>query len=315
MALVQIAAPAVEPLTVSEVKDFVRIDAGNQEPAPDAPSVALGTGSGGVDNGAHRYLVTFVTAAGETQAGAPSAVVTVIDKTVNGIVALSAIQLGGSAVTARRLYRTAAAGTAYLFLATINNNSATTYSDTIADASLGAGAPTANTTDDPLISMLIKSVRVLAETRTRRSLVTQTWDLILDRFPGWELTLPKSPVQSVTSITYTDTNGALQTMASSDYLVDTSSEPGRITPAFGLVWPIARYQMGAVKVRFIAGYGDASAVPEAIKSWMLMRIATAWENRTSLVVDTRVNMVTLPPDFVDGLLDIYKLDDFSWAVE
>ncbi|MES2126655.1 MAG: hypothetical protein V4463_05230 [Pseudomonadota bacterium] len=315
MALIQISGPATEPLTLAEVKAHLRIDAGNQEPAPVAPVAALGAGPGGVDNGAHRYLVTFVTGAGETQAGAHSGAVSVVDKTVNGIVALTAIPLGGSAVTARKLYRTAANGTAYLLLATIANNSATTYNDSSPDSALGAGAPNANTTDDPLLSMLIYSARVAAETITRRALVTQTLELVLDRFPCWEMSIPRPALQSVTSITYVDTDGATQVLAPTGYLVDPSGEPGRLTPAFGLIWPVTRYQMNAVRVRYVAGYGDASAIPAGIKTWMLMRIATLWENRSEVSIDSRITLVELPADFVDGLLDPYRVEDFAWAVQ
>lgn len=316
MSLVLVTPPATEPVTIAEVAAHLRLDDTNQEPAPDAPLVAMASpaAAGNVTAGAHRYQVVFVTAAGKTQGGAMSAAVMVADAAVNGKVTLTAIPLGGSAVTARELYRTAAGGTLSMLLATINDNTTTTYTDNIADGALGAGAPVTNTTDDPLLTMLITSARVAAETITRRALVTQTWDLKLERFPGWEMTIPLPTLQSVTSISYVDTNGATQTMSAADYLVDSSGEPGRIAPAFGLVWPVTRWQMNAVTVRFVAGYGAASAIPSGIKNWMLMRIKTLWENRAELVVDTRTMMVVLPAAFVDGLLDPYRVEDFSWAV-
>jgi uncharacterized phiE125 gp8 family phage protein len=309
MALKVITGPTAEPLTVAEVMAHLRLDAGNQEPAPEAPTVALTApaAAGNVDNGAHRYLVTFVTANGETQAGTPSAAVTVTDKTVNGKVSLTAIPVGGSAVTARKIYRTAAGGTLYLLLAAIANNMATTYTDNIADSALGAGAPSTNTTDDPLLSMLIASAREAAEARMRRKLVTQTLELYLDAFPcqrtgvnGDAILL--QPVQSVTAITYVDDDGETQTLAPSDYLVDDKSSPSRITPAYGLSWPVTRQQHNAVTVQFIAGYGDASAVPGKIKDWMKLRIATLWINRAEMVIDGR-GMVAMPESYVDGMLD------------
>lgn len=321
MALTVYAAPAEEPLTLAEVKTHLIIDPGNQEPAPIALTAALisPAAAGNVDNGAHRYLATFVTAAGETEAGIVSAVVTVVDKTVNGKVVLTAIPTGGVAVTARKLYRTAADGSTYLLLATIADNTTTVYTDNIADASLGAGAPVTNTTaatntpDDLLLTMFIASARYAAETITRRALITQTLELTMDRLPGWELILPKPTIQSVTSISYVDTDGNTQVLNPSQYLVDLKSEPGRITPVFGLIWPVTRYQMNAVTVRYVAGYGNAAAVPDGIKNWMLMRIATLWENRQEVVIDTRITMVELPEAFIDGLLDPYRIDNFCWA--
>lgn len=317
-ALVQYAAPATEPLTIAEVMRHCQIDASNQEPAPGVLTCALASPAvaGNVDNGAHRYLATFVTADGETQAGTVSAAVTVADKTVNGKVALSAIPLGGSLVTARKLYRTAAAGgSTYLLLATLADNTTTTYTDNIADSALGAGAPSVNSTADPDLTRLIVAARVSAERITRRALVTQTWDLFLDAFPGWELGVPKPPLQSVSSISYVDTNGTAQTLASDQYLVDIKGEPGRITPAYGLTWPSTRAQNNAVTVRFVAGYGAAGAVPDGIKNWMLLRIRQLYDNRGPTIAGAGAAIAEFPRSFVDGLLDDFVVLNFGWAAE
>ena len=305
MSIVVFTPAATEPLSVDEVLSHCRIDASNVEPAPGVITAALpGTPvAGNVDNGAHRYLCTFVTSTGETQAGTVSASVTVADKAVNGKVSLTAIPLGGGLVTSRKLYRTAAGGSTYLWLATIADNTTTTYADNIADSSLGAGAPTTNTTSDPFLTTLIKSARAAAETELHRYLVTQTLDGYFDKFQTdepYELRLP--PLASVTSITYVDTDGATQTLAANQYLVDAKSEPSRITPAYGCSWPSTRAQNNAVIVRFVGGYGAASAVPQCIKNWMLIRIGTLWHNRAALVVGTN-GLVQIPPAFIDSLLD------------
>lgn len=300
--LVVVTPPTTEPLTLAEVTRHCRLDETNQEPAPSAPTVALVSPAvaGNVDNGAHRYLVTYVTADGETQAGVASAAVTVADKAVNGKVLVSGVPIGGASVTARKLYRTAAGGSTYMLLATIADNTTTTYTDNIADASLGAGAPTTNTTGDPELNMLISAARQHVEPYLKRKLITQTLDFYLDRFPCWTLQLPV-PIQSVTAITYFDSNGVEQTLATDQYLVDSTTEPARITPAFGLVWPVTQYRNNAVKVRFVAGYGSASAVPQCVKNWMLIRIKTLWDQRDQNV--KQLGMPTFEPAFVDSLLD------------
>jgi hypothetical protein len=58
---------------------------------------------------------------------------------------LSAIPLGSATVTGRKVYRTAAGGAQLKLLATLADNTTTTYSDTTADASLGANAPSSDT--------------------------------------------------------------------------------------------------------------------------------------------------------------------------
>lgn len=339
--VVQTSAPTVEPVTVAEVVAHLRLGAGNLEPAPGAPTVALaGAGAGNVDNGVHRYLVTFVTTTGETDAGTVSAAVTVADKTANGKVALSAIPLGSSIVTSRKIYRTVAGGSTYLLLATIADNTTTTYTDNIADASLGAGAPSTNTTSDPLLSGLITAARQAAEQITRRSLVTQSWKLMMDQFPrpamnigsanwygpqwgtgpgplsvtlpngttGYEIWLPFAPLQSVETLKYIATDGTLTTLSSALYKVDTVSEPGRITPAYGQTWPATRNEASAVEINFTAGYGLAAAVPQAIKNWILMRVGSLYEFREEVAIMGRSRIDPLP--FVDGLLEPYRVLTF-----
>ena len=311
--LVLYAAPSQEPLSVAEVQYHCRIDAANKEPAPGALTCALisPAAAGNVDNGAHRYRVTFVTADGETEGGTVSSSVTVADKSVNGKVSLTAIPIGGAFVTSRKLYRTAAGGSTYLLLATLADNTTTVYTDNIADSSLGAEAPSTNSTADVEVSRLIKAARVAAENITRRALVTQTWDLYMDSFPCWEIHLPKPTLQSVTAITYFDTDGVEQTLAADQYRVDATTEPARITPAYGLSWPDTRCQTNAIKVRFVAGYGVASVVPDGIKQWMLLRIKHLYDNRGP--VNIGGTTTEFPRSLVDGLLDDFTVTNFSWA--
>lgn len=313
-SLTLVTPPVVEPLTVAEVVQRARIDAMNQEVPPSAFTAALAAApaAGNVNAGAHRYLATFVTADGETQAGGISAPVTVANAAVNGQVELSAIPIGGALVTSRKLYRTQANGSAYLLLAVLANNTTTTYTDNVADSLLGAQAPITNTTGDPELTALIKAARVAAEGYTRRALVTQTWDLKLDCFPHWTIYVPKPTLQSVTSITYVDSNGVTQTLDPSLYLVDTNSTPARITPVFGGIWPVTRWQNNAVTVRFVAGYGLAAAVPDGIKAWMIIRIKHLFDNPDAVVMGSRNQVAEMPRALVDGLLDEYTVPDFTW---
>jgi len=60
-------------------------------------------------------------------------------------VALSGIAIGASSVTARKVYRTAVNGAQLKLLTTLANNSTLTYLDALGDGSLGANAPTGDT--------------------------------------------------------------------------------------------------------------------------------------------------------------------------
>ena len=177
--------------------------------------------------------------------------------------------------------------------------------------------------DDALITRLIVAVRRNAEARIRRSLVTQTWDLYLDDWPGkiqltnlpdragltmlaptedatdggFSVEIPKPPLQSVTYVKYYDMGGTLVTMDSSLYTVSPGS-PGRVMLAPSQIWPqVQTRRADAVNIRFVSGFGAASAVWEDIKCGMLLHIGTLYKHRES-VTEGSVNKV---PDAVDTL--------------
>jgi hypothetical protein len=141
-----------------------------------------------------------------------------------------------------------------------------------------------NTFDDDLIVGYLSAAREYAERYTSRILVEQTLMMTLDHFPwhtssqgtsrnytpayaelaplydsyavrGMQINLPRSPLVVVVSITYLDDALQSQTIPSDQYIVDTTSEPGRIIPIPGAIWPYQiNYVPGSVQVTFIAGY-------------------------------------------------------------
>ena len=164
---------------------------------------------------------------------------------------------------------------------------------TLAEAKEHLRVDASYTDTDTLITGQIIGARQYAENHLRRALMTQTWKYIADSFtgagligiqtgrtfslPGHALILEKSPVISVESITYLDFSGVRQIMPATDYALDLVSEPCRITPVFGKIWPIALPQIGAVEINFTAGYGAAAAVPELIKIAIKLLIEAAYD--------------------------------------
>lgn len=165
--------------------------------------------------------------------------------------------------------------------------------------------------DDALIESMITAARQMAETQTKRALITQTWDLYLDDFPcdysyssDYAIILPKPTLQSVTYLKYIDSEGVLQTLSADNYKVDNVTEPARIVPAYGYSWPSTRDEINSVVIRFVCGYGDdEESVPNAIKDWMKIKIATMYEYREEFV--NGGNIAALPNRFVDSMLDNY----------
>lgn len=153
-----------------------------------------------------------------------------------------------------------------------------------------------HTADDSLITALITVARERVEDITRRALISQTWDLKLDAWPVLsELRIPLPPLLSVTSVKYLDKDGIESTMPSTDYIVDTASEPGRIVLAWAKSWPetTTLYPVNPITVRFVAGYGAAgSDVPQAIRQAMLLMIGEWYENREN-AGEARLQQISL----------------------
>lgn len=188
--------------------------------------------------------------------------------------------------------------------------------------------------DDTLVTSLIIAARRYCETVLRSALITQTWTLYLDGFPGgggyWNrearqlimglggfptvmmptlgfipnstgiIDIPMQPLQSITNVKYYDQQGVLQTFPSASYVVSTGTT-GRIQPAYTQVWPVAQPRIDAVQITFVAGYGDtAAAVSETTKTAMKMLVAGLYENREH-ITDVGNNFGVVPMA-VDALL-------------
>lgn len=164
-----------------------------------------------------------------------------------------------------------------------------------------------DTSQDDLLSRGIASARERIEARIGRALVEQTLDVYLDRFPtgggynlrrirqlGWDapgflpgpvaIVLPYPPLQSVTSVKYLNQAGTLATLDPSAYRVIASTfNPGKVEPALYQSWPATAELSDAVVVRIVAGYGDAAAVPSAIKSAALLIVGHLFEHREEVI--------------------------------
>lgn len=170
---------------------------------------------------------------------------------------------------------------------------------TLAEAKVPCRVDGDITTDDGLIEILIAAARGKAEHRIERSLITQTWERVLDFFPESEIQLGWPPIISIVSVTYIDAAGDSQTLAPTAYSLDTDQPPGWLLPAYGTVWPATLDTAGAVRVRFTAGYGSASDVPKDIKAWILLNVADMHPNGDKMTPEQRQN--------VDLLLDRFKV--------
>lgn len=153
--------------------------------------------------------------------------------------------------------------------------------------------------DNAYILTLISTARQMAEARTNRTLVVRSRQAVFDSW-GSALVLPQPPLRSVDRIAYLDEQGIEQTLAASDYVVNAHAEPARITLRYGSPSPRTAPQAMAITVDYTAGY---TVVPGPIVQWMLLAIATMYNNRESVV--NGVTSTALGDDFVRWLLQPY----------
>lgn len=166
------------------------------------------------------------------------------------------------------------------------------------------------TAEDSLLEAYIAAAVLHVEEVSGRALVDQEWTMTLDAFPAGNgpIVIPRPPLTAITSITYVDSDGATQTLSAGDYLVDDASEPGAVTPAYDVSWPVTRTQRGAVTVVFTAGVEapeDESAplIPEPIRQAILLLVGHFYENREAISAAA----LTVVPMAVDALLAPYRM--------
>ena len=130
-----------------------------------------------------------------------------------------------------------------------------------------------------------------------RCLVTQTWRQDLGGFPcGARVRLPLAPVQSVTSITYFDAEGAQRTLDGGVYSEPLDDDFGPFVELrTGQSWPATECRSDAVSLTFVAGYGDAADVPEPLNQAIKLCVGAWFEQREEAVAGQTIGAL---PDSV-----------------
>jgi hypothetical protein len=139
---------------------------------------------------------------------------------------------------------------------------------------------------DNVIATLGMAARTWVEAMLKRKLVQQTWRLLLDFFPGYyamvtgqpgsspvlsgpallagiryAVVLPYPPVNAIVNFQYQNANGAVTVLnPATDFIQDLQSNPARLTPPFGQMWPVSRVVLNAVEIDFQIGYAQPITV-------------------------------------------------------
>lgn len=135
--------------------------------------------------------------------------------------------------------------------------------------------------DDALIEALISAARARIEWHTGRALMTQGWTLWLDAWPANGIVeIPLPPLQSVLSVTVFASDDSASVLDGDAYRVGTASAPGRLALKSALAPPVATLRnTDGIAIAFVAGYGEASDVPAAIRQAILCIVADLYTHR------------------------------------
>jgi uncharacterized phiE125 gp8 family phage protein len=130
-------------------------------------------------------------------------------------------------------------------------------------------APSDDAHDDHL-AIIIAAAREQFEHDTDRAMCYQTWKINTDCFYDG-LTLPKKPVQSITTVKYYDSTNTQQTLSSSLYQLDAAKSQIRV--AYLASIPQALDRWDAWEITYRLGYSsDSTSVPSIAKQAMLLLV-------------------------------------------
>ncbi len=177
------------------------------------------------------------------------------------------------------------------------------------------------TAEDALLDLYVRAATEYYEARTWRAVYHQTLEYLLDAFPaGDTIKLPRAtPLQSITSLKYKDSDGTETTWGASNYIADTDSTPGQLVLAYNIVWPsFTAYPVHPIRVRYVAGRKISSPfqdAPASLKVPILMLVNGLYENRESVVLSDRnaVNQIAVEygvEAFINQMGDGYGITEF-----
>lgn len=155
------------------------------------------------------------------------------------------------------------------------------------------------TDDAALVERYIRAARSHVESRTGTRLVTQTMALRTDDWSDLE-SLPVAPVQSVSSISYVDTDGATQTLATTVYEARLYGLSPAVVLKYNQTWPTIR-SGSLITVTVVAGYGSAESVPDEIAQAMLLMVGDLYAFRETAQVGSVASKIPTSAA-VDALL-------------
>lgn len=139
--------------------------------------------------------------------------------------------------------------------------------------------------EDELFDTFIAIGREQVEAITEHQLNTATF---VQYFDSWQRTflLSKPPLQSVTSVQFTDLDGNTQTVLATDYAVnDKNQHRGNVRFNFDFIFPVlSNDRMNSIQITFKAGYEAwpvalPAGVPKTLAHSIKLFVDDVWSHR------------------------------------
>lgn len=159
--------------------------------------------------------------------------------------------------------------------------------------------------DDDTIAALIAGARIHVEAQTRRALITQTWRLSRDAWPGnGRIRVVPVPLRALVAAQIYKFDGTTQAIGVGAFAADKTSAPAVLTFAPGAL-PAPGRLAGGIELDVEVGYGAApSDVPEPLRQAIRVLVAHWYENRGLIAVG---NEVAVLPESASALLKPYRV--------
>lgn len=127
--------------------------------------------------------------------------------------------------------------------------------------------------ENTLLSDIISTARIVSETQSGRSLITQSWRLSYEDTAPMRIRLPHGPVQAVNSVLLLDREGNSNTFSTDAYHLSATQWLEFHTRPFA----------AEVQINYSAGYGDQPTdVPADLRQALLIHLASLYEQRDQL---------------------------------
>jgi uncharacterized phiE125 gp8 family phage protein len=142
---------------------------------------------------------------------------------------------------------------------------------------------------DTTLQELIKSASGAVSGDLGRALVTTTYTLYLQRWPGRIIELPYPPLIAIDSVKYWgDSTETLDTFSSGSYTAITGGEPGLIALNEDADWPtLMNRGANPIEIQFQAGYGtEIDDIPAPIQAAVVMTAAYWFQQPQPVVTGT-----------------------------